>query len=304
MTGVSLFRSAAKLEFNDNSWAAQAFRRAAFNEQAAKMDRNTSPWLIPLLMAAGVCVAVWYYWSNMTQQATSPPPIEQPAPRVNPEPAPASGPQYPMPATDFPDATESELRSLPQLNDSDQYFKLELTDLFGDPVGALIAESRVIERVVATVDNLPRSHVAERIRPVTGLTDTFVAESEGGSLYAISEESYRRFDALVAIIEDTEIGELADLYQRYFPLFQKAYVELGYPNGYFNDRLVEAIDDMLASPEPSGTVYLVRPHVLYEFEDTDLESRSSGQKLMLRMGNENAAKIKLKLQELRDAIAE
>lgn len=268
------------------------------------MDRNSSPWLIPVLMAAGVAAAIWYYWSNMAQQVTSPPSIQQPAPQVSPEPAPAIGPLYPMPAGDFIDSTDSELRSLPQLNDSDQYFKLELTDLFGDPIGTLMADSRVIERVVATVDNLPRGHVAERIRPVTGLSETFVAESEGGSLYAISEESYRRYDALVAIIDGTEIAELSDLYNRYYPLFQKAYVELGYPDGYFNDRLVEAIDDMLASPEPSGVVLLVRPHVLYEFEDPDLESRSSGQKLMLRMGNENAAKIKLKLQELREAIAE
>jgi hypothetical protein len=268
------------------------------------MDRNNSPWLIPILMAAGAGAAIWYYWSNMSQQATSPPPIQQPAPQVSPEPAPASGPQYPMPDRDFAEGAGSELRPLPQLNDSDQYFKLELTDLFGDPIGALMADSRVIERVVATVDNLPRSHVAERMRPVTGLSETFVAESEGGSLYAISEESYRRYDALVAIIDDTNIAELSDLYHRYYPLFQKAYVELGYPKAYFNDRLVETIDDMLASPEPSGVVFLVRPHVLYEFEDSDLESRSSGQKLMLRMGNENAAKIKLKLQELRDAIAE
>lgn len=27
-------------------------------------------------------------------------------------------------------------------------------------------------------------------------------------------------------------------YVRLYPLFQKAYVELGYPNGYFNDRLI------------------------------------------------------------------
>jgi len=267
------------------------------------MDQNNTPWLIPVLLAAGVGVAIWYYWSNMMQPVTSPPPMQQPAPQVSSAPEPKSGPQYPMPSSDFADGTRHELRSLPPLNDSDQYFKLELTDLLGDPVGALMADSRVIERVVATVDNLPRRHVAERMRPVTGLAKTFVAESEGGSLYAISAESYHRFDTLVAIISETEIGDLSELYHRYYPLFQKAYVELGYPDGYFNDRLVEAIDDMLASPEPSGTVLLVRPHVLYEFEDPDLESRSSGQKLMLRMGNENAARIKLKLQELRDAIA-
>jgi len=280
------------------------FSAAAIHEQAMNMDQDSNPWLIPILLAAGVGAAAWYYWSNMAQQVTSPPLTQQPAPEISPDPEPTKDPEYPMPSTDFAGGARPELRSLPPLNDSDQYFKLELTDLFGDAIGALMADTRVIARVVATVDNLPRRHVAERMRPVAGLSDTFVAESEGGSLYAISAESYRRFDALVAIIDSTEISELSDLYHRYYPLFQKAYVELGYPNDYFNDRLVDTIDDMLAAPEPTGTIYLVRPHVLYEFEDPDLEARSSGQKLMLRMGTDNAAKVKLKLQELRGAIAE
>ena len=96
---------------------------------------------------------------------------------------------------------------------------------------------------------------------------------------------------------------LIDLYRRYYPLFQKAYVDLGYPRGFFDDRLVEAIDDMLATPVVEEPVILIRPHVLYEFEDPDLESRSSGQKLMLRMGSDNAALIKEKLRQVREMIA-
>ena len=213
------------------------------------------------------------------------------------------GPLHPITAPGFPKGADADLRPLPGLDDSDEYFKLELTDLFGEQVGSLIAGTRIIERVVATVDSLPRSHVAGRIRPVTGLSDAFVADPEGGDLYAISNESYRRYDALVSIVDESEVDELVDLYRRYYPLFQKAYIELGYPNGYFNDRLVEAIDDMLATPELSTKVMLVRPHVLYKFQDPDLEARSSGQKLLLRTGNENAAKIKAKLSELRDAVA-
>ena len=44
------------------------------------------------------------------------------------------------------------------------------------------------------------------------------------------------------------------LYARLYPLFQQAYEELGYPGRYFNDRLVEVIDDLLATPEPTGPV--------------------------------------------------
>ena len=38
------------------------------------------------------------------------------------------------------------------------------------------------------------------------------------------------------------------MYKQYYPLFQQAYVDLGYPEGYFNDRLVEVIDHLLATP--------------------------------------------------------
>jgi len=263
------------------------------------MDRDSAPWLLPVLLATGVAAAVWYYWTSMQQQAVSGPPTEYVTPQQAAEPDTNSGPRHPVTEVSFPDGANTDLRALPGLDDSDEFFKLELGDLFGEQIGSLLAGTRIVERVVATVDNLPRGHVAERIRPVTGLADSFVADPEGGDLFVISQESYRRFDGLVGIIEHSDVGELADLYRRYYPLFQSAYEDLGYPHGYFNDRLVEAIDDMLATPDLAGNISLVRPHVLYQFRNADLEARSSGQKLLLRMGSENSSKIKDKLQELR-----
>jgi hypothetical protein len=78
---------------------------------------------------------------------------------------------------------------------------------------------------------------------------------------------------------------------------------LGYPNGYFNDRLVEVIDNLLATPESKGPIELVRPNVMYVYADPALEARSAGQKLLIRMGPENAKAIKAKLSELRAVIA-
>ena len=47
---------------------------------------------------------------------------------------------------------------------------------------------------------------------------------------------------------------------------------------------------------------LVRPNVLYEFADPAFEALSSGQKLMLRMGPDNAATLKRRLQKFRDKL--
>jgi hypothetical protein len=82
-------------------------------------------------------------------------------------------------------------------------------------------------------------------------------------------------------------------------LFQQAYQELGYPKKQFNDRLVEVIDDLLEAPEAQPPIKLVRPKVMYEFDDPELEDLSAGQKLLVRMGPENAAVLKAKLREIR-----
>jgi hypothetical protein len=43
--------------------------------------------------------------------------------------------------------------------------------------------------------------------------------------------------------------------------------------------------------------------VRYEFADPELSALSSGQKALVRMGPENARRVKAKLRELRAAIA-
>ena len=101
------------------------------------------------------------------------------------------------------------------------------------------------------------------------------------------------------VLASVDARALVSTYVRAYPLFQKAYRELGYPKGNFNDRLVEAIDDMLAAPEIAAPVALIRPKVLYEFADPDLETRSAGQKVLIRMGAANAAQVKAKLREIR-----
>jgi hypothetical protein len=85
-------------------------------------------------------------------------------------------------------------------------------------------------------------------------------------------------------------------------LFQQAYRELGYPKGYFNDRVVEVIDSLLATPEIQEPVKLDRPKVYYQFNDAGLEALPAGQKILIRIGAENAAKVKAKLREVRGAL--
>ena len=266
------------------------------------MQRDSTGRLIPVLLAIGAAGALWYYWFEVSKspQVVEQPPVAAPQPSVEER----TGPIHPLASTE-PAGDRPELRPLPLLHESDAYFKMELSDLYGEAVADLLAETGLIERIVATVDNLPRAHVAERIRPVGRLGGQFSIDNELASgEFELSPDNFRRYDMLVEIVTRADLDQLENMYRRFYPLFQETYVELGYPNGYFNDRLVEVIDHLLETPEPAEPLLLVRPHVLYEFSDQDLEDRSSGQKLLLRMGNEHAGNIKQVLLELRERIAE
>ena len=266
------------------------------------MQRQTNQWLIPVILAVAAAVALWYYWIQMS------PPAEPPAAVAAPAPAPDEdlpGPLHPVEQTVTVEAATPNLVPLPSLNQSDEYFKLELANIFGGTLEAMLAESGMIERLVATIDNLPRDHVAERIRPLTKLASPFLVDGQDASgEFQMNSGNYQRYDALAGLIGAADMQDVADLYVRYYPLFQRAYVDLGYPQGYFNDRLVEVIDHLLETPEPAGLVALVRPHVLYEYADPELESLSSGQKLMLRMGNDHMARVKKMLRELRQLVTQ
>ena len=155
------------------------------------------------------------------------------------------------------------------------------------------------------MDNLTRGRVAEKIRPLGRLPGNFVvtAAGENGPIY-LSPENYGRYDALVSMATGADLDELAATYRRFYPLFQEAFAQLGYPDGYFNDRVVAVIDHLLATPEPEEPVRLVQPHVLYEFADPQLEALSGGQKLLIRMGPDHISRIKSVLSDFRARITQ
>jgi len=123
-------------------------------------------------------------------------------------------------------------------------------------------------------------------------------QATAGERTTIDPKNYDRYRPYVRIAEAADAKTLVAVYVRLYPLFQKAYEELGFPGQYFNDRVVVAIDDLLAAPDVRSPE-LVQPKALYQFADPDLESRSAGQKTLIRMGPENAGRVKAKLRELR-----
>jgi hypothetical protein len=265
--------------------------------------KESTQFYIPVLLAIAVAAALTWYWLK-TNRIDAPVADPVPPARVEPAADEPKSPLHPFPKIALPEGPGGELIALPSLDQSDEYLKLELAEVLGSrAVAEMLAEKDLIAKIVATVDNLPRDHVAERIRPVAGIAGAFDADASGNNEFTISAASYRRYDTLVDLVTRADLEELVEVYSRFYPLFQKAYEDLGYPNAYFNDRLVAVIDHLLATPEVQDPIRVVRPHVLYEYADMDIESLSSGQKLLIRMGNDNAMRIKKTLGECRLLIA-
>lgn len=253
--------------------------------------------VIAIAVVALAAGAAWYLQRNQAPEVP-PPPVTT----VTPPPAASTGPAYPLPQIPT-SADPGDLAPLPPLRDSDSYFELELAGLLGSGVADLLIDDALIQNIVATIDNLPRQTVAERIRPVGPLDQPLLADGQDGSdEFLLSPSSYDRFTPYAVMLSRADRDALVEVYRRFYPLFQEAYVDLGYPNGYFNDRLVDVIDHLLETPDVDQPVRLLRPHVLYEFADPDLQALSAGQKLMIRTGPENTLLLRQFLEEVRDRI--
>lgn len=271
--------------------------------------------LLVTLLAAG------YLWWQERQHQTAPPPVAE-APLAPSEPAAPTGPRYPIPEAPLPSAEEGAplpspegqaaqeavppeaepTEPLPALNESGVVMMQLLSGMFGEEVlTALFNSDEFIRRFVVTVDNLPGKKLPRQNLLFKRVAGQFLVAGEDEQRI-ISPDNAARYAPYVQLAKRVETRRLVNLYIRFYPLFQEAYAELGNPNAYFNDRLVEVIDHLLETPTVEEPIPVVQPKVFYEYADAELEALSAGQKVLLRMGSANAGQVKAKLRELRQAL--
>lgn len=276
--------------------------------------QHFSRWLIALVVVLGLG-GIGYLW-RQKQQAQTPAPITA-------VPLPAQAPVVEAPATvasepaNYPIEAVAALHAasspLPPLDAQGDAIRDALIGLMGrQQVLSFFDLDDFARRVVATVDNLGRPHASARLWPVVPAPAQFLVQERDGVAY-VAKGNADRYSAFVRFAAGIDTGGAVALYLRLYPLLQKAYENLGYPNKSFNNRLVEVIDQLLLTPEPEGPIALTltkvqgpievkRPWVRYEYADPDLQSRSAGQKMLMRMGVPHTRALKVKLRALRKRI--
>ncbi|MEY2159377.1 DUF3014 domain-containing protein [Rhodanobacter sp. FW106-PBR-LB-2-11] len=259
----------------------------------------TGSWIVAIIVVAAL-VAAGVYLARKAMQAAAPSPAA-PAASASAS-SPRRRPRRSAIRSDRP-CRPRPRRLARALDDSDASVAAALIALAGgSDLSSLLVGRQLVTHIVTTVDALPRHDgLGQFTLPVQPPKGAFAVDQAGGAS-VLGAANAARHAPYMRVVDAVDPQALVAWYVHAYPLFQQAYRQLGYPRGYFNDRLIVAIDDMLAAPEPAEPPALRRSDVYYVYADPALESLSTGQKLLLRSGPADEARIKARLRAIRDLL--
>ena len=291
------------------------------NEQSIQPNKgnNALTWATIIMLASAVIIPIFYFSFIDEEQ---PKQVEQesvvPEPKIIEEPLVkepvfvAPEPEIIAPEPVIEEVVEPPKPQLPLLDESDSWLKQQLTDLtWRKELLRLVIDEDMVRRLVVFTDNFAQGEVAYDYSPLVKPKSLFSAiennESHGKSNYQEQwhwdDSQSRRFSLYVDLMRSFEPERLAQWYFEMKPLIDDAYQELGYPDSDFTETLQDAIVRVLDMELPKSTVVLVRPSVMYKFQDNELESLPEAEKLLLRIGKDNLLVIKSFLLEFSDALS-
>ena len=243
--------------------------------------KNVILFLAGLLLAAGI-----YYYLTAKDRQSGPTVVELP-PVEEQEPARPPPTKYPVAppntAEEVPDEAAMPPEPLPALDESDAMLAGVVGALLdAERFGELLIFDSFIRHLVVSIDNLSAAKVPVKSRVNTPPAGEFLVRKESGDAESavLDPANYRRYTRYVEMLESMDPDGVVRIYSHFYPLFQEAYESLGYPDRYFNDRMVEVIDTLLVTPEIDEPVRLLQPAVLYTFADPRLEALTAGQKML------------------------
>ncbi len=199
-------------------------------------------------------------------------------------------------------------KKLPALNQSDDYFRTHIQSFFASPpafVQQWVHGSELIRNAVSLIDAASQGYIVDKMRRMRKFSEDFVVTEEGEGIkkrYYMSAYSYYRYNDFANRIAGMDPHHIANTFHLLQPLLEKAYQEIGAPEGNISSAVIQALDQVLTAPVIYGKIELTRSSVLYQYKDRRLETASDIHKQMLRMGAENTEKIQRKVSEIKKLI--
>jgi hypothetical protein len=278
--------------------------------------KQTSWFVISFILVVILGAFVWYL---LTDKAVDSPlvetiVVEAPLDIVEPEPfiEPVEAIEPEMIVIDIPELEPilEEKEPLPLLNNSDAWLKEKLPTLtWRKELLKLVIDDDMVRRFVVFTDNFSQGGLAYKHSPLVLPKTTFSAIEMQDSEQPNQQEWHwdprteKRFTLYIDLLRSFDVESLVDWYIEVKPLINEAYAELGYPDDDFTDTLQSAITRVLDMELPKEPLKVVRPSVMYKYQDSDIEALDDADKLLLRLGKENVLVIKSVLLEFSEKLS-
>jgi hypothetical protein len=201
------------------------------------------------------------------------------------------------------EAPGSATIQLPALNASDAFVFNELSGIpNGTAVISLLAQDQIVRKFVVFVENVSRGEYPQTGVPYKPLGVEMPVRNIDDNLFVMEASAHERFNEIVDTFTSLDTDAAFALYRLLSPLFQQAYAEIGFRDQSFDDTLRSAISNVLRAEEVEGPFQLVKPSVMYLYADASIENLQEVHKLLIRMGPDNTAKIKARLQDFSERL--
>ena len=261
--------------------------------------------LVPHFTIAVVLIAVlaaYFLWPDDVVEVPAP---EVPAPLTAPEPIPEPEPMVEPVEPEEEVAPEPEPLPEPEpVDTSDSAVKTELLNLTDyDALAKLLVNDDLLQRFVIMTNNLANKSLPANHQVLIPPEQPFRTFAQADKEW-IDPASYKRYTPYVDVLESMDAESVHQLYAQYKPAIDKVFAEISGPGDDFDEKLTDAIDLLLDTPEVPVPVEVYTDSVMYKFKDQNLESLAPPQKQLLRTGPENMRRIKAKLREIKQSLEE
>ncbi|MGX4676333.1 DUF3014 domain-containing protein [SAR92 clade bacterium H246] len=159
----------------------------------------------------------------------------------------------------------------------------------------------LLRRSASYLDGLARGNTLSKVFPLTPPEGSFAMHKDGETIW-LNAGNYERYDSTVGVLTSFNMKSMGQLFHFMRPLLENAFAEMGYRPRQMDGIILQAIDNILATPIIVEPIRLTRDSVAYKFADPELEALLPVQKQLLRTGPENTQRLQQQALALKDAL--
>jgi len=282
------------LELDDPRTPEHELRRDGEWTPPGESARPKWLWVVAALLVVAAGAAIYILYGDRAPAA--------PAAVAEVAPAPVAAPAPPRTAL----GGEPYAVEVPPIDATDGLVRELLTKLSSHPrVAAWLATDGLLRSFTVVVSNVSEGKLPSTAKGLGVLRPTarFRIVERGGQSF-VDPQSFDRYNALADGVASVDAAGSARLYATLRPRLEEAYRDLGVASGSFDAAVEQAIVRLLQTPVVTTPLQVeaLPEGIGYGLVDEELESLTTAQKQLLRMGPRNVKLIQAKLREIAIAL--